>query len=573
MAKRDIKINYDDLGDTLGSIGTYRKALEELRDSVDKVNDIITASNDAETIDKLEKRYKKAKKRLDGCYEELDALYTLIDGYIDDMTAIIKPKKGLTRVGRNDIYWNLESIRDAVDYITDVQFSHNIWYSSGLGKTEEEKQAMERNYNRLQTEVWGNIFTPMKREVSASLKKLQGYYDHEVVDYENKDDSYKLKAVKVRYQYSSVWELFKQNGIDYVESNWKLVKGAVMAVVDLLKGLYSIGNMIYYYNSGKTAAIVMLISPDPPKWAEETLGESEDYFGNMTKAITHPVETLEAMAQNLNDTYEVEGLEYMGGYVIGDIVVGEISAAAVSKAVGKGAGAVDDIGNIANKADDVADIAETAGKMDDIAEIAETAGKADDVAKIADDIGDFYDDIYRGCYDEPFNPIEEGAILDPDDIAEIAADVPKSGTDFGKYSTIIDDKVTVVEKMELPESLAETFTDGEYRTVVTDVDITLYRDFGYKARANGGFATTSPAENVIQVKYDSAILPEWKNTLQYEAEIVVPKGTTLQVGKVAPQITKGGTVLPGGADQIILPQGWDDATWIKSVRELSVGGK
>lgn len=28
-----------------------------------------------------------------------------------------------------------------------------------------------------------------------------------------------------------------------------------------------------------------------------------------------------------------------------------------------------------------------------------------------------------------------------------------------------------------------------------------------------------------------------------------------------------GTVLTGGADQIILPQGWDDATWIQSVFE------
>lgn len=72
---------------------------------------------------------------------------------------------------------------------------------------------------------------------------------------------------------------------------------------------------------------------------------------------------------------------------------------------------------------------------------------------------------------------------------------------------------------------------------------------------------------------DSAILPEWKNTPQYEAEIVVPKGTTLQVGKVASQVTKGGTVLSGGADQILLPQGWDDATWIKNVRELSIGGR
>ena len=106
MAKRDIKVNYDDLGDTLSQIGTYRSALETMRTAVKETNDLICASNDAETIEKLEKRYKKAKKRMDDCYEELDALYGLIDGYITDMTAIIEPKKGLTRVGRNDIYWN-----------------------------------------------------------------------------------------------------------------------------------------------------------------------------------------------------------------------------------------------------------------------------------------------------------------------------------------------------------------------------------------------------------------------------------------------------------------------------------
>ncbi len=149
----------------------------------------------------------------------------------------------------------------------------------------------------------------------------------------------------------------------------------------------------------------------------------------------------------------------------------------------------------------------------------------------------------------------------------------ESGSNFGKYTTAIDDKVTVIDKVELPEGLAKTFTDGEYRTVVTNEEITLYRNFGYKAKANGGFTTTSPAESAIQVKNESAILPEWKNTLQYEAEIVVPKGTILQVGKVAPQVTKGGTVLSGGADQILLPQGWNDAIWIKNVRELSVGGK
>lgn len=141
-----------------------------------------------------------------------------------------------------------------------------------------------------------------------------------------------------------------------------------------------------------------------------------------------------------------------------------------------------------------------------------------------------------------------------------------------KYRTAIDDSVTVIDKQELPESLGNTFTDGEYRTVVTNEDITLYRDFGFKAYSDGGFATTSPAQSAIQARIDSALLPEWKNSIEYEEEIVVPKGTVLQVGKVAPQVTKGGITLTGGADQVILPIGWD-TNWVKGVRTLSVGGK
>ena len=144
---------------------------------------------------------------------------------------------------------------------------------------------------------------------------------------------------------------------------------------------------------------------------------------------------------------------------------------------------------------------------------------------------------------------------------------------FGRYRTQIDAKVTVVEKVKLPEALAKTFTDGQYRTVVTNEEITVYRVFGYNARSNGTFATTNPASSAIQAKIDSAILPEWKNSLQYEAEIIVPKGTILNIGRVEEQFTLSGTRLVGNADQILLPLGWDDLNWIKSIREISVGGK
>jgi hypothetical protein len=139
----------------------------------------------------------------------------------------------------------------------------------------------------------------------------------------------------------------------------------------------------------------------------------------------------------------------------------------------------------------------------------------------------------------------------------------------GKYSTSIDDKVTDLDHQQsLPDWISESFLDSNYRTVITNEDLTVYRVFGGKANAQGGFVTTSPALNKIQAKIDAALLPEWKNTRAFEAEILVPKGTVLNIGKVAPQTIKSsGTVLEGLADQILMPEGWPN-TWIKNVRSV-----
>ena len=138
---------------------------------------------------------------------------------------------------------------------------------------------------------------------------------------------------------------------------------------------------------------------------------------------------------------------------------------------------------------------------------------------------------------------------------------------FGEYSTKIDSKVTVVKKQKLPEDMVESFKDSNYRTVVTNEDITVYRVFGYSADAGGRFTTSKPALNRTQAKIDSALLPKWKNSIRYEAKIIVPKGTTLNIGRVEEQFTKSGTRLAGDADQIILPLGWD-LSWIENIRNV-----
>lgn len=91
-------------------------------------------------------------------------------------------------------------------------------------------------------------------------------------------------------------------------------------------------------------------------------------------------------------------------------------------------------------------------------------------------------------------------------------------------------------------------------------DIPAYRVYGGYAEDKGAFATTSPANNRIQTKIDLALLPKWKNTRVYEAQIVIPKGTTINIGRVAPKtIKETGTILTGDADQILLPQNWPES--------------
>ncbi|EBF5144511.1 TPA_asm: hypothetical protein GYO66_01810 [Listeria monocytogenes] len=144
--------------------------------------------------------------------------------------------------------------------------------------------------------------------------------------------------------------------------------------------------------------------------------------------------------------------------------------------------------------------------------------------------------------------------------------IKKSSEDSGKYSTKIDSKVVESETANLPKGITETFTDGYYRTVETLEDVKVYRTYGGKANQSGSYATTSPAITRIDTKIDTALLPEWGNSRNYEIEITIPKGQQLNIGKVAPQnIESTGTVLSGGADQILLPLGWP-SEWITNIR-------
>ena len=150
----------------------------------------------------------------------------------------------------------------------------------------------------------------------------------------------------------------------------------------------------------------------------------------------------------------------------------------------------------------------------------------------------------------------------------------KSGSTNQKYKTDLIGKVREIEKDTLPDGIVSSFKAGIYKTYITTAEIYLYRTYGrgYSknkgAGWNGSYASTEFAESRIDVKIRLALKPEWFNTRLAEEKILVPIGTKISVGVVAPVILNTGTVLDGGAEQVLLPMNWPKS-WVVGYREVT----
>lgn len=144
-----------------------------------------------------------------------------------------------------------------------------------------------------------------------------------------------------------------------------------------------------------------------------------------------------------------------------------------------------------------------------------------------------------------------------------------SGSTNQKFKTILN--IKKIEKQHLPKGIANSFKNGEYNTYITTNEIVLYRVYGLTssgqagAKQFGAFATTEFAESRIDVKMRPALNPQWKNALYIEEKIVAPKNVILNIGIVAPVKLLSGTILEGGADQVLLPENWSEK-WVVGYR-------
>lgn len=158
----------------------------------------------------------------------------------------------------------------------------------------------------------------------------------------------------------------------------------------------------------------------------------------------------------------------------------------------------------------------------------------------------------------------------------------KAGEFASRHADSLKGKLELVERDELEPWEAESFLDGKYETFLSREPIVMYRLYGkYQqdasqseretasgARLGGRFVSTEFAESIIDAKERLALKPNWKNTKMYEAKLIVPAKTRMSIGIVAPVTLSTGTVLSGGAPQILLPPNWPEE-WIQGYRRVS----
>lgn len=538
--KSDLRLNFGVLEDIAEKTMKYKESLETVKEVLENVNNKID-ENEGKAIDELRKGYKDINEDLDRCLEEVDDIYDIMNRYTDEMQSIITPKKknDIMRVDRTDIWWNQQSIMEACQSVQFLRWNIST-YRSFINPFADDDvvENEENNYNKMKC-IWDEI-NSCGYKLSSYIDEMNRLFNSKIVVFENRDDDYKGEVKSRLYdKYTSGFERFIDVGSDTINFVIDTVRGFSMSIYDMLVGIVNLCKSIICLPGSAVAFVYDKITGEVPDCLKDSYEYEKNFLGGISSVVKDPTLLVEGIAQGVSDAYEEEGIAYCFGYGAGEVAQFVVGSKLASKLKG---------GKVKSSA---------FGYMD-----------ADDALRY----NQYWDDVAKGVYNNPY-----GGKLS---IADVSKNINNhystlfKGTEgvsnpieYGKYSTIIDDKVKVIDKMDLPEWIGESFTDRNYRTVVTEQNITFYRTYGGGAKVDGSFVTTIPAGNRINAKINTALVPEWKNSRQYEAVIEVPKGTTINIGRVEKQYTKTGALLEGDGDQILLPQGWP-SEWIKEIREV-----
>lgn len=317
MAKQDLKINFGTLDELNGDLYGFMRALERMDEALNHLDGFLNNSS-GETIEALKQEKQKTVESVSTYKSQVNDVYELTREYIDEMTWHIKPFSyhAMTRVDRNDIWWNLETIDVAIGNRT----YQKIKRPYAAYRDTAEENIFTRNRNKQKIEDIEDIITRLNRNLSEDIHYLKQLFNDHIVPYEETDNHYKSRARRVYQQYTDFWE-----GVGDV------FNGVVTQIFNGIDNfLTSGGNVIINTFSFLFSGIEILITnmlltigvPLPEHIINYNNEQIDKFTGMLATIWNDPMTLLEGMAQQISDDLDEEGIIYVVGGIAGEYTAG-----------------------------------------------------------------------------------------------------------------------------------------------------------------------------------------------------------------------------------------------------------
>ena len=398
--KRKLKITYGQLEATQERVAVFRNALENMDSAIEMFQNILSEQQ-SDAITALLEDGRDLRDEMELLHGNLQELENMLSGYIQDMTALVMPKSwdSMMLVDRNDIWVNMKQIKSNVSDTEQVIWGGALQHykdvhtnipkphiSSSMTEPEKrsareeydrkvrERAQREENYKKLKafTETQAK---QAKKELEECYKEIEDLYRNRIVVYENIDDEYKKTAMNLYQQCTSFGQRLKDLVTKTEEMKWDVRRGALAAVLDLVKTALAIQDLKNTLDTLPLAVVAEVMGIEVPGLSLEKVDDLKNMAYGAVAALQDPPRVLAALGQKIGDTVEEEGIAYSISYVAADVAIQVL----LSKGLGevKNVSKADELTDAAKAVDRVGDIKDAAMTMDVVDEV-NTAGKAVD---------------------------------------------------------------------------------------------------------------------------------------------------------------------------------------------------
>ena len=432
--KRKLKITYGQLEATQQRVSVFRNALENMDSAIEMFQNILSEQQ-SDAITALLEDGRDLRDEMELLHGNLQELENMLSGYIQDMTALVMPKSwdSMMLVDRNDIWVNMKQIKSNVSDTEQVIWGGALQHykdvhthiskphiSSSMTESEKrsaraeydrkvrERAQREENYKKLKafTETQAK---QAKQELEECYKEIEDLYRNRIVVYENTDDEYKKTAMDLYQQCTDFGEKLSNFGVKSAKTVWDVRRGALAAVLDLVKTALAIQDLKNTLDTLPLAVVAEVMGIEVPGLSLEKVDDLKNMAYGAVAALQDPPRVLAAFGQKIGDTVEEEGIAYSISYVAADV--------AIQVLLSKGLGEVKNV----SKADDLVDVARTVDTLDDTVKIAD---ELTDAAKAVDQVGDITDAAMAVNVMDEANAVVK-AVDEVNDVADAVKTVEK----------------------------------------------------------------------------------------------------------------------------------------------------